>query len=346
VTDNTRGEGAVLTSAGSADDHGRGRSGPHMPVDDAEILDAYSRAVVSVVDTVGPAVVSVTIGRRGQDGRIGAAGAGSGVIVAPDGYVLTNSHVVHGAGRLEATLTDGRTLQAELIGEDPSTDLALVRLGATDMPVAALGRSASLRVGQLVVAIGNPLGFQSTVSAGVVSALGRAFRSRTGRLIENVIQTDVALNPGSSGGPLVDSSGRVVGVNTAIIAMAQGLSFAIPIDTASWVIGELLAHGRVRRAWLGLVAHTRPLDRAQARRLGIADAQAVVEVASVDPGGPATQGGLAAGDWVVTLDGHATPTVDDLHRRLVATAIGVPVSIGVIRGRRRLQVSVTPIEAS
>ena len=345
MADDTLDQGAVLTSAEPADERGVHQAGPRVPVDDAEVLDVYSRAVVSVVDAVGPAVVSVTIGRRGQDGRIGAAGAGSGVSVAPDGYVLTNSHVVHGAGRLEATLTDGRTLPAELIGEDPSTDLALIRLGATGMPIAVLGRSASLRVGQLVVAIGNPLGFQSTVSAGVVSALGRAFRSRTGRLIENVIQTDVALNPGSSGGPLVDSSGRVVGVNTAIIAMAQGLSFAIPIDTASWVIGELLAHGRVRRAWLGLVAHARPLDRSVGRRLGIAEAQ-VVEVVSVEAGGPAAQAGLAAGDWVVTLDGHPTPTVDDLHRRLVTTAIGVPVSVGVIRDRRRLQVSVTPIEAS
>jgi S1-C subfamily serine protease len=345
VTDDDPGQGAVLTGSEPADDGGAHRSAPRVPVDDAELLDAYSRAVVSVVDAVGPAVVSVAVGRRGQDGRIGAAGAGSGVIVTPDGYVLTNSHVVHDAGRLEATLTDGRTLQAELIGEDPSTDLALIRLGTTDMPAAVLGRSASLRVGQLVVAIGNPLGFQSTVSAGVVSALGRALRSRTGRLIENVIQTDVALNPGSSGGPLVDSAGRVVGVNTAIIAMAQGLSFAIPIDTASWVIGELLAHGRVRRAWLGLVAHTRPLDRSRGRRLGIAEAQ-VVEVVSVEAGGPAARAGLAAGDWVMTLDGHPTPTVDDLHRRLVATAIGAPLSVGVIRDARRLRVSVTPIEAS
>lgn len=346
MTDETLGRGAMLTSAEPADDHGVRRSGSRVSVDDAEVLDAYSRAVVSVVDVVGPAVVSVTIGRRDQDGRPGATGAGSGVIVAPDGYVLTNSHVVHGAGRLEATLTDGRTLPAGLIGEDASTDLALIRLGATDMPIAVLGRSASLRVGQLVVAIGNPLGFQSTVSAGVVSALGRAFRSQTGRLIENVIQTDVALNAGSSGGPLVDSSGRVVGINTAIIAMAQGLSFAIPIDTASWVIGELLAHGRVRRAWLGLIAHARPLDRAEGRRLGLLEAPAVVEIVSVEADGPAARAGLAAGDWLVTLDGQPTPTVDDLHRRLVATAIGVPVSVGVIRDRGRMHVSVTPTEAS
>ena len=313
-------------------------------MDDTEILDVYSRAVVSVVDAVGPAVVSMTVGRRDRNGRTEPTGAGSGVIVTPDGYVLTNNHVVEGASRLEAALTDGRALPADFVGADPSTDLALVRLAATDLPVAALGRSASLRVGQLVVAIGNPMGFQSTVSAGVVSALGRSFRSRTGRLIDNVIQTDVALNPGSSGGPLVDSSGRVVGINTAIIAMAQGLSFAIPIDTASWVIGELLAHGRVRRASLGLVAHTRPLDRSRGRRLGVADDH-VVEIVSVEPGGPAAHAGLEPGDWIVTLGGQPTPTVDELHRRLGGTKIGVPISVGVIRGLSRIQVSVSPAEA-
>jgi S1-C subfamily serine protease len=271
-------------------------------------------------------------------------GAGSGVIVTPDGYVLTNSHVVHGAGQLAATLTDGRRLGAVLVGEDPSTDLALIRLSDAGLPTAALGRSATLRVGQLVVAIGNPLGFQSTVSAGVVSALGRSFRSQTGRLIENVIQTDVALNPGNSGGPLVDSRGRVVGINTAIIAMAQGLSFAIPIDTAKWVIGEVLAQGRVRRAWLGIVAQTRPLDRSLARRLGLVQPE-TVEVASLEPGGPAALAGLREGDLVVALAGRPVATVDDLHRLLAEAAIGVPATITAIRGRDRLEIVVTPIEA-
>jgi S1-C subfamily serine protease len=318
---------------------------PQASVDDVEILDAYSRAVVSVVDAVGPAVVSVTIGRNRAGGRVAATGAGSGVIIAPDGYVVTNDHVVHDAGRLEATLTDGRTLEAVVVGEDPSTDLALIRLNSADLPVAELGRSAALRVGQLVVAIGNPLGFQSTVSAGVVSALGRSFRSRTGRLIESVIQTDVALNPGSSGGPLVDSSGRVVGINTAIIAMAQGLSFAIPIDTATWVIGELLTHGRVRRAWLGLVAQTRPLDRSLGRRLGISGTH-VVEIVAVEPGGPAAATGLRGKDWILAVDGQSTPTVDELHRRLATTTIGVPVSVAVLRGRDRMEIPVTPLEAT
>jgi len=321
------------------------RPNARPPVDDTEILDAYSRAVVSVVENVGPAVVSITTGRRTPGGRVGVSGAGSGVIVAPDGYVLTNSHVVHGASRLEATLTSGGTLEALLVGEDASTDLALVRLSGADLPAAELGRSAMLRVGQLVVAIGNPLGFQSTVSAGVVSALGRSFRSQTGRLIENMIQTDVALNPGSSGGPLVDSAGRVVGINTAIIAMAQGLSFAIPIDTAVWVIGELLAHGRVRRAWLGLTAQTRPLDRALGRRLNIAGDQ-VVEIVSVEAGGPAAQAGLKAGDWIVALDEHPTPTVDELHRRLAGVTIGAPLIVAAVRGRDKLHVPVTPTEAS
>ena len=342
VIDEASRSGFVLTGVEPAGSHD---TGAHLRADDTEILDAYSRAVVSVVDAVGPAVVSITTGRHDAGSGRAAAGAGSGVIVTPDGYVLTNNHVVDGAGRLEAALTDGRTLTARLVGADPSTDLALIRLAASDLPVASLGRSAVLRVGQLVVAIGNPMGFQSTVSAGVVSALGRSFRSRTGRLIENVIQTDVALNPGSSGGPLVDSAGRVVGVNTAIIAMAQGLSFAIPIDTASWVIGEVLAHGRVRRAWLGLVAQTRPIDRPGARRLGLPGPH-VVEIVSVEPGGPAAQAGLRTGDWIVALGGHATPTVDDLHRRLAATAIGVPVAVGVVRALTPTQVSVTPTDAT
>jgi S1-C subfamily serine protease len=230
-----------------------------------------------------------------------------------------------------------------LVGEDPSTDLALVRLSGGDLPVATLGRSATLRAGQLVVAIGNPLGFQSTVSAGVVSALGRSFRSRTGRLIENVIQTDVALNPGSSGGPLVDASGRVVGINTAIIAMAQGLSFAIPIDTATWVIGELLSHGRVRRAWLGLVAQNRPLDRALARRLELAGTQAI-EIVSVEPGGPAAAAGLIAGDWLLALDGHRTASIDDLHRRLATVTLGAAITVTVRRGGETRTVSITPRE--
>ena len=313
--------------------------------DDSGLLDAYSRVVISVVERVGPAVVSISAGPRPGGSRSATAGAGSGVIVAPDGYVVTNSHVVHGAGRLEATLTDGRTLGAVLVGDDPSTDLALIRVNDTGLPIAALGQSAALRVGQLVVAIGNPYGFQSTVSTGVVSALGRSFRSRTGRLIDAVIQTDVALNPGNSGGPLVDSQGRVVGINTAVIAMAQGLSFAIPVDTAQWVIAQLLAGGRVRRAWLGIGAQTRPLDRRLAHSFGLMSAQAA-EVLSVEPESPAARAGLREGDAVVAIGGRPVATVDDLQRALAGASIGAATTVAVIRDRERIELVVTPVEAS
>jgi S1-C subfamily serine protease len=308
---------------------------------DADTLDAYSSAVISVVEAVGPAVVSISVGRTP---RGGAGGAGSGVIVTPDGYVLTNSHVVHGGRDLEATLMDGRTLGAVLVGDDPATDLALIRLHDTGVPSATLGRSDSLRAGQLVVAIGNPFGFQSTVSAGVVSALGRTFRSRTGRLIDDVIQTDVALNPGNSGGPLVDSRGRVVGVNTAIIPVARGISFAIPIDTARWVIPELLARGRVRRAYLGIGGQTRPVERRLARQLEIVSGRAV-EVLTVEPEAPAARAGVRQGDLIVAIDGRAVATVDELHRALARTEIGAAVSLTVIRGHERVEIAVITAEA-
>jgi S1-C subfamily serine protease len=308
---------------------------------DADTLDAYSSAVISVVEAVGPAVVSISVG---PTPRGGAGGAGSGVIVTPDGYVLTNSHVVHGGRDLEATLMDGRTLGAVLVGDDPATDLALIRVHETGVPSATLGRSDSLRAGQLVVAIGNPFGFQSTVSAGVVSALGRTFRSRTGRLIDDVIQTDVALNPGNSGGPLVDSRGRVVGVNTAIIPVARGISFAIPIDTARWVIPELLARGRVRRAYLGIGGQTRPVERRLARQLEIVTGRAV-EVLTVEPEAPAARAGVRQSDLIVAIDGRAVATVDELHRALARTEIGAAVTLTVIRGHERMEIPVITAEA-
>ena len=257
-------------------------------LDAGEVLDSYSRVVVSVVEQIGPAVVSVAAGTR-RPGR--SDGVGSGVIFTPDGYILTNSHVVHETTDLSVTLTDGATLGATMVGSDPATDLAVIRANGSGLPVAPLGESASLRVGQLVVAIGNPFGFQSTVSAGVVSAIGRSFRSATGRLIENIIQTDVALNPGNSGGPLVDARARVVGINTAIIRAAQGIGFAIPIDSAQRVASELLRHGRVRRAYLGIVGQARPVDRLVARRHALSTAE-VVEIVSVEPRGPAAIAGL------------------------------------------------------
>jgi S1-C subfamily serine protease len=310
---------------------------------DRDLLDAYSRAVVSVVDSVGPAVVSIAVGTRPGERGPQATGAGSGVIIAPDGYVLTNSHVVHGARRLEVTVTDGRSLGASLIGDDPASDLAVIRVSASGLPVATLGSSAGLRVGQLVIAIGNPLGFQSTVSAGVVSALGRALRSKTGRLIENVIQTDVALNPGNSGGPLVDSRGRVVGINTAVIAMAQGISFAVPIDTAQWVVSELLTRGRVRRARLGFAGQHRPLDRRRARFHHTSTLR-TVEIVSIELDSPAARAGLRERDLLVAVDHRPIETVDDVHRILATWPPGQPVILTVLRGQERLEVAVTPAE--
>jgi S1-C subfamily serine protease len=314
---------------------------PPEPRSDADLLDAYSEAVVAVVDTVGPSVVSVRTNVRA--GRRSGAGAGSGVVIASDGYVLTNSHVVHGTHDLEVSLTDGRRFAATLTGDDPGTDLALIRVDAPALPAARFGQSARLRAGQLVIAIGNPFGFESTVSAGVVSALGRSLRSTTGRLIDNIIQTDVALNPGNSGGPLVDSRGRVVGINSAVFAMAQGISFAVPIDTASWVVPQLFARGRVSRAYLGFGGQSRPFDRRLARVLGLANTRAV-EIVSLEPATPAAGAGLQAGDLVVAIGDRPVETVDDVHRLLVAWPIGAPLTVTVVRGLDRRDITVTPIE--
>lgn len=344
------GEALVLkliagTGAGEAGGSGGPREVAGEVRSDLELLDAYSRAVVSVVEAVGPAVVSIAVGGRPGGPGPEPRGAASGVIIAPDGYVLTNSHVVHGASRLSATLTDGRALGATLVGEDPATDLAVIRVDAAGLPYGALGDSAALRVGQLVIAIGNPLGFQSTVSTGVVSATGRSLRGRTGRLIENVIQTDVPLNPGNSGGPLVDSRGRIVGLNTAVIAMAQGISFAVPVNTVKWVVPQLLAHGRVRRAYLGLAGQGRPIDRRLARQSGL-ELEHAVEVLSVEPNGPAARAELEPGDVVVAMDGRPVASVDDLHRILAEWPIGRAATLTLLRGGQRHELEVTPAEAS
>ncbi len=307
---------------------------------DVELLDAYSRAVIKVVETTGPAVVGITVGKRSEPGQIGA---GSGVVIAPDGYILTNDHVVHGAKDILVTLTNGTSLRAELIGADPATDLAVIRAEGSGLPYASFGDSSALRVGQLVIAMGNPFGFQSTVSTGVVSALGRALRSQEGRLIENIIQHTAPLNPGNSGGPLVDSRGRIVGINTAIIMMAQGIGFSIPSNTGKWVVSQILALGRVRRGYLGIAGHQRPLGRRLIRLLNLRE-ESAVEVVSVAPNGPAALGGLRVGDIIISIDGHETANVDEIHRFLSEWPIGKAVKLAVIRGQDRIEVSVTPDE--
>jgi S1-C subfamily serine protease len=310
---------------------------------DVELLDAYSRAVTTVVEAVGPAVVSVTIGRPTSDRGSDQAGAGSGVVIAPDGYILTNDHVVHEAGQLRVTLANGSSLSATVAGTDPPTDLAVVRANASKLPCARLGDSSILRVGQLVIAIGNPFGFESTVSTGVVSALGRTMRSREGRLIENIVQHTAPLNPGNSGGPLVDSRGRVVGINTAIIPLAQGIGFSIPSSTARWVVSQILTHGRVRRGYLGVVCRNRVLGRRLIRFHDLRSDRAV-EAVSVDKGGPAASAGLREHDFIVAMDGHDVTTIDELHRHLPEASFGVPVTVTVVRRTERLDLTIVPTE--
>src|SRR6187455_946503 len=296
-------------------------------VSDTEILDAYSNAVTSVADAVGPAVVRVEV--RASNGR--PAGVGSGVIIAPDGLVLTNSHVVEGAKDIWLQDAEGHVMEARSLGEDFDTDLALLRAGfARDLPSAPLGDSKLLKRGQLVVAIGNPLGFESTVTAGVISALGRSLRSRTGRLIEAVIQTDAALNPGNSGGPLVSSRGEVIGINTAVIAGAQGICFAVASNTAQFVLSEILQHGRVRRAFIGVAAQTVAVPRRHARAAEIDNAFGAM-ITACEPDKPADVAGLMSYDTVVRLDGEPVTGVDDLIRRLNAERIGRVVKVDVLR---------------
>lgn len=302
---------------------------------DWELLDAYSRAVVGVVDAVSPTVFGVEPLGEGR------RGSGSGFVITPDGYAVTNSHVAQGAARLSVRTADGDRIEAELVGDDPATDLAVIRLAARDLPYVALGESATLRPGQLVVAMGSPLGFHSTVSAGVVSALGRSMRSEEGRLIENIVQHTAPLNPGNSGGPLVDSRCQVVGVNTAIIALAQGLGFAIGAATARWVVGEMLAHGRVRRRLLGVTAASSPLPRRLVRELDLLIDQAV-EVAAVLPGSPADRAGIKSGDYIVAVQGRLVSSVDDLHRLLTMFPVDAPLEISLVRDGARREVVVAP----
>jgi S1-C subfamily serine protease len=315
---------------------------------DDELLDAYSRAVTQVVEAVGPAVVKIDVElppRRAGSPAPRSGGSGSGFVFTPDGLVLTNSHVVHGATRIAVTLQDGRRVPADLMGDDPDTDLAVLKISAPDLTSARLGESRTLRPGQLVIAIGNPFGFQTSVTTGVVSAVGRSLRSNSGRLMDDIIQTDAALNPGNSGGPLVDSRGLVVGVNTAVILPAQGLCFAIPIDTGRFVASQLIQHGRIRRAWLGIGGQRVNLQRRLVRHHGLSSERALM-VVHVEAGSPAQAAGLREGDVIVTFNDRPVTGVDDLHRFLTETAIGAPGRIGLLRRSERLELEVLPIESA
>lgn len=301
---------------------------------DDELLDAYSQAVIGAVETVGPAVVNV---HRGD------AGAGSGVIFTPDGLVLTNHHVVHGAARVEVILPDGRALRADVIGQDAATDLAVLRVDAT-VPWAKFGDSRQLRVGQVAIAIGNPYGFQHSVTSGVISALGRSLRSQSGRLIDDIIQTDASLNPGNSGGPLVTTRGEVVGINTAMIRPAQGLCFAIGINTARFVASRLIRDGRIRRAYIGIAGQNVDVPRALARANQLAISTAV-RVASIEPDSPAARAGLEKGDIVYAMGGATVAGIDDMHRMLNEERINTKIEVSLIRKGERRTVSLTPVEA-
>jgi S1-C subfamily serine protease len=307
-------------------------------------LDSYSDAVSAVAERVTASVVhvavtkDVVVPRRAQTFQM--QGGGSGFIIAPDGYILTNNHVVAGARTVVCTLADRRELNAEVIGTDPATDLAVVRVAATGLTPVEFGDSDALRVGQLVLAIGSPFGFQATVTSGIVSAIGRSLRSESGRLIENIIQTDAPLNPGNSGGPLVDSGGRVVGVNTAIIAYAQGICFAVPSATARWVAGLLIKEGQVQRGYLGITARVQRLTPELAKMAGLA-ATSGVEVMEVVANSPAAAAGLQSGDLIVELNGETIGSVDDIHHCLGRSAPGEPVALGVVRGGQRRQITTT-----
>lgn len=315
--------------------------------EDLGLLDAYSRAVVSAAEKVSPSVAKIDVtqaapGRNGQSQE--RKGGGSGFIFTPDGLVLTNSHVVHAATRIELSLSDGRRFPAHLIGDDPATDLAVVRIDGPNLPAVPLGDSQKLRVGQLAIAIGNPYGFQYTVTAGVVSALGRSLRSYSGRLIEDVIQTDASLNPGNSGGPLVSSDGQVIGVNTATIMGAQGLCFAIGINTAKFVASRLLTQGRIRRAYIGIEAQTVPLHRRLVRFYDLPKETGMIVVATSE-GSPGQKAGLREGDVIVAFANQPVAGVDDLHRLLTDAQLGIKTTITILRRTERMLLEIVPQEA-
>jgi len=315
-------------------------SSPARPLEDGALLDAYSQAVVRAAEEVGPSVVNIEVRRR--DGQ--KQGSGSGFVITPDGFALTNSHVVHGAERIEVVLADGRRPDATVVGDDPDTDLAVVRVFAPHVHPARLGESKGIRVGQVAIAIGNPYGFQCTVTAGVVSALGRSFRANTGRLIDDIIQTDAALNPGNSGGPLVNSRGEVIGVNTAVILPAQGICFAIGIDTAKYVAAWLIKDGKIRRSYIGVSGQNVPLHRRLVRHYQLSNGSGVL-VIGVAPGSPASLAGLREGDVIVELNGQPMASIDALHKFLTGDQIGVQARLTIVRRTEKLTVAITPAES-
>lgn len=320
-------------------------------VDDEELLDAYSQAVTSVAERVSPSVVNIEVRQEAKRGRAlvdrqphEARGSGSGFVFTPDGFILTNSHVIHGATKIEVTLNDGQRCEAALIGDDPDTDLAVIRINAPNLVPTRLGASQKVKVGQLVVAIGNPYGFQCTVTAGVVSALGRSLRARSGRLMDDVIQTDAALNPGNSGGPLVTSRGEVIGVNTAMIHPAQGLCFATSIETAKFVAARLIRDGRVVRSFIGVAGQNVPLPRRFVRYYDLPAGSAVL-IVSFEPESPARRAGLQEGDLVIEFDGQTVAGIDDLHKLLTDERINRRVPVTVIRRTEKLTLQIVPAES-
>jgi S1-C subfamily serine protease len=317
---------------------------------DEALLEGYSQTVIGVAERVSPSVVNIEIRRQRNDGRAGrgrlpqeARGSGSGFIFTPDGFILTNSHVANGAAGIEVTLADGRKYEAQPVGDDPDTDLAVIRINAPNLAPAALGDSHKIKVGQLVVAIGNPYGFQSTVTAGVVSALGRSLRSSSGRLMDDVIQTDAALNPGNSGGPLVNSRGEVIGVNTAMILPAQGICFAIAIDTAKFVAGRLIRDGRISRSFIGLAGQNVPLPRRFVRFYNL-PVESGVLVVSLEPDSPARLAGVSEGDLIIGFAGRPVAGIDDLHKLLTEERVGQGAPLEVIRRTERLTLQIVPEE--
>jgi S1-C subfamily serine protease len=312
---------------------------------DEALLDSYSRTVSRVVEKVRPTVVNIRTerGKAERAGRPDGGGSGSGFVIAPDGYILTNSHVVHGAEKMEVALADGRAAGAVLVGDDPESDLAVIRVHAAGLAHVQLGDSQSVRVGQIAIAIGSPYGFQQTVTAGVVSALGRSMRSQTGRLMANIIQTDAALNPGNSGGPLVNAQGEVMGVNTAMILPAQGICFAIASNTARFVAAWLMKEGRIRRSWIGVAGQDVPIHARVARFHRLAASRGVL-VAGLEAGSPAQRAGLEEGDVIVTFRGATVSRIDELHRHLVGAAIGVPAAVTVLRRAEKLELTIVPEE--